>query len=293
MGGTFNAKRQKIKRGLFATKGSHKSGASEVMPGMQGIYCFVTMDRETKAVSELRGLLHEYLERIYGPQESIAGSSSDEGGDVSDLLTKELAELKKAPTNTKQQFYWRKTNMDCVVFLQTYAPIEPAEFVRKVLTDLQETKIKKTRYTQRLHPIQRTCRPYEDDLKEAARPLLALHFEGKKGIKWAVEARVKRNSSIKREVAIDLIAGLVGPDHVVDLKNAEVTVIVEVLTNVCGISVVRDYQELRKFNLEEIHAGDAKKLQPVRTKEATATQQTGSEDEESDRSESDRNPRDD
>ncbi|KAJ3166871.1 THUMP domain-containing protein 1 [Geranomyces variabilis] len=292
MGETYNAKRQKIKRGLFATKGSHKSGASEVVPGMQGIYCFVTMDRETKAVSELRGLLNEYLEKIYGPQQSNAGASSDEEGDVSDLLTKELAELKKAPSNTKQQFYWRKTNMDCVVFLQTYAPIEPAEFVRLILTDLKKTKIKKTRYTQRLHPIQRTCRPYEDDIKAMARPLLAPHFEGKKGIKWAVEARVKRNSSIKREVVIDAIAGLVGTDHVVDLKNAEVTVIVEVLTNVCGMSVVRDYQALRKFNLEEIHAGDAKKQQPVKTEGATATQQTGSEEEKSDSGKSEASPPD-
>ncbi|KAJ3150462.1 THUMP domain-containing protein 1 [Geranomyces michiganensis] len=209
------------------------------------------------------------MDKFYGNHGIKAENHTDEEGDVSDLLAKELAELKRAPEDTKQQFSWIKTNMDCIVFLQTYAPIEPADFVHKILTDLNESKKKKTRYTQRIHPVQNTCRAFEDKIKAMAKPLLAPHFEGKKGIKWAVESRVKGNASIKRQEVIDAIASNIGPDHVVDLTNPEITVIVELLQNVCSIAVVKDYQELRKFNLELIHDGEEKKARPATTENAS------------------------
>ncbi|KAI8922288.1 hypothetical protein DFJ77DRAFT_18150 [Powellomyces hirtus] len=264
-GGAHTAKQKKIKKSLHS-KGSHKHGQTHVEPGMQGIYCFVSMDRERQAVTELRNVFGEYMEKLYGPQEKMVGEDSDsEEGDVSDLLDKELAQLKNAPTDKKQQFEWRKTNMDCIVFLRTHAPVEPVELVHRLLSDLDQSKQKMTRYTQRLHPVQSTCRPYVEDIKVMAKKLLAPHFHaegGTKGIKWAIESRIKWNDNITREEVIEAIADVVGTDHVVNLKQPELTIVVDILKNVCGMSVVRDYPEFKKYNLEKINEVEAPKKQP-------------------------------
>ncbi|KAJ3023752.1 THUMP domain-containing protein 1 [Thoreauomyces humboldtii] len=246
-------KKKKILRGLFSG-GPHKQGALQVDPGMQGIYCFVTMDREVQAVAEMKSLLEEYLDTIYGPQENQADDSGSEDGDVSDMLNKELKQLKAVKTDKKQQFQWCKTNMDCIIFLRTHAPIEPSSFVHTMLKDLESRNIKRTRYTQRLHPVQATCRAYMADIKIMAEKLLAPHFKvpDQEPIRWAIEPRIKWNDAMKRDELIKEVAAIVGDHHTVNLTKPELTVVIDVYKNICAMSVVRDYPELGKYNLEKV-----------------------------------------
>ncbi|MGH0164249.1 UNVERIFIED_CONTAM: hypothetical protein FKN15_049678 [Acipenser sinensis] len=46
------------------------------------------------------------------------------------------------------------------------------------------------------------------------------------------------------------------PKNKVDLTNPEYTIIVEIIRNVCCVSVVRDYVLFRKFNLQEVVKND-------------------------------------
>ncbi|XP_073399154.1 THUMP domain-containing protein 1-like [Dendrobates tinctorius] len=60
---------------------------------------------------------------------------------------------------------------------------------------------------------------------------------------------------MNREEVIKDLAGLVGnmnPDNKVDLTNPEFTIVVEIIRNVCCLSVVRDYTLFRKYNLQEV-----------------------------------------
>lgn len=48
--------------------------------------------------------------------------------------------------------------------------------------------------------------------------------------------------------------------HKVDLKNAELSVVVEIIKGLCCLTVLPDYNELKKFNLVEL--GIAKEDKP-------------------------------
>lgn len=46
--------------------------------------------------------------------------------------------------------------------------------------------------------------------------------------------------------------GSLNPENKVDLNNPQHTVVVEIIKNVCCLSVVRDYVLFRKYNLQEV-----------------------------------------
>jgi tRNA acetyltransferase TAN1 len=45
---------------------------------------------------------------------------------------------------------------------------------------------------------------------------------------------------------------MVGGIHTVDLKTPDVSIIIEVLKSICTMSIVREFQTFKKFNLESI-----------------------------------------
>src|ERR1700694_6175783 len=58
---------------------------------------------------------------------------------------------------------------------------------------------------------------------------------------------------MKRDEVIQTIARVIGRDHIVDLKNLDVMILVETVKNITGISVVRDFDKLKRFNVEQLY----------------------------------------
>ncbi|KAG6874987.1 hypothetical protein C0992_005660 [Termitomyces sp. T32_za158] len=67
-----------------------------------------------------------------------------------------------------------------------------------------------------------------------------------------IELRVRNHSVISRPEFIQSIAQCVPEGHAVELTNPEVFILVEVFKSVCGISIVRNYYDMQKFNMSEI-----------------------------------------
>ena len=51
---------------------------------------------------------------------------------------------------------------------------------------------------------------------------------------------------------IQKLASVVGEGHRVDLDNPDLAIIVEICQNICMMSVVEDFNELKKYNIESI-----------------------------------------
>ncbi|TPX67059.1 hypothetical protein SpCBS45565_g04023 [Spizellomyces sp. 'palustris'] len=285
-GGNRKNKSRQIKKSLFAQKvlqSGQKSGfnSMQVEPGMQGIMAFCTMNKEKQAVAELRNILDEFAEQLYGREQNSEESTindsvaDEEGQDVADMLDRELKQLQSKREGKEEQFHWRKTNIDCMVFLQTHHPIDPSDFVYRILTDLQTKKIKRTRYTMRMHPVQETCRAYMDDIKQLAQRLLSPYFhqEEQSPVRWACEPRIRWNDKIKRGDLIIEIANVVGQNHVVNLKQPELTVVIDIFKNICAMAVVRDYPGLKKYNLEKIFEAEQEAVEAQQGDDAPKSQE--------------------
>lgn len=81
------------------------------------------------------------------------------------------------------------------------------------------------------------------------------NIEDKK-IKFSIIPSIRNNSNLKRDRVIQLTAGIVEETNKegveVDLSNPDLCIIVEVFRMMCGVSVVEDYNKLKKYNLEQV-----------------------------------------
>ena len=73
------------------------------------------------------------------------------------------------------------------------------------------------------------------------------------GSTFAISVTISNHHELKKIDIIEYIAELLGPSYKVDLGNYTVLVIVYIFKNICGVSVVQNYRDLKGFNLEQIN----------------------------------------
>lgn len=66
---------------------------------------------------------------------------------------------------------------------------------------------------------------------------------------------MRNNSSLKRDIVINTIAGLINNErHKVNLTSPDKVILVDVYQKVCGVSVVDgDWEEFKRYNLTELY----------------------------------------
>ncbi|KAI9654712.1 MAG: Histone chaperone asf1 [Alyxoria varia] len=76
-----------------------------------------------------------------------------------------------------------------------------------------------------------------------------------KPVKYAIRPTIRNSTHLTRMGVIEKVADLVGKEHPVNLGNPDAVILVEVLTNICGVSVVpgADFFKTKKYNLAEIY----------------------------------------
>lgn len=90
---------------------------------------------------------------------------------------------------------------------------------------------------------------------------------------------MRNHNTLKRDTVIKQVASIVGPGHSVDLKNPDLTILVDIVKvrrqpscdgyhltsqqNICSVTVVGpDYEKLKRYNLQEIFEPNAQKAEP-------------------------------
>lgn len=66
-----------------------------------------------------------------------------------------------------------------VVFIRSTPPVEPVKLVHHMLTDLDKTQTKTTRYISRYLPVEKTCQAHIEDIENSAKQIFARHFSQK------------------------------------------------------------------------------------------------------------------
>lgn len=67
--------------------------------------------------------------------------------------------------------------------------------------------------------------------------------------------RKRCNSNLKRDVVIQKLAAMVqerNSEHKVNLNHPEVSIVVEVMKNICALSVIKNYFQMSKYNLRQV-----------------------------------------
>ncbi|KAK4510272.1 Aa_trans domain-containing protein [Mucor velutinosus] len=295
--GNQNGGNKKKKQKIYhcAKENSTKSHHNKfnVTPGMAGVLVMCSRGKESRAVKEALDVLARYGDTLYPPEENDASEdSNDEDLDLEASIAKEVAALKKPAS--KKRYSNITTATDCVAFIRINPPVNPSKVVHHMLTELKETQKYMTRYISRFLPVEKTCNAHILDIEAAAKALFEPHFSQKDdqgnliSRKFAVACRVRNCTKIDRMSIINALAATVGPGHKVDLQEPELTIIAEVCQTVCMLSVVDDFNELKRYNVESILGANQKNdapAVPADTADTTATTSTTKEAE----SEADKN----
>uniref|UniRef100_A0A8C6YXJ8 THUMP domain-containing protein 1 n=1 Tax=Nothoprocta perdicaria TaxID=30464 RepID=A0A8C6YXJ8_NOTPE len=231
-------------------------GGRQLEAGMRGILITCNMN-ERKCVGEAYSLLGEYGDLLYGPeQERLSGSDpeEDEEDDVEAALRKEVGQIRASTEHKLRRFQSVESGANNVVFIRTQG-IEPENLVHHILKDMHTTKKKKTRVILRMLPISGTCKAFMEDMKKYTETFFEPWFKVPNKGTFQIVYKARNNSHMSREEVIKELAGIVGslnPENKVDLNNPQYTIVVEIIKNVCCLSVVRDYVLFRKYNLQEV-----------------------------------------
>lgn len=239
-------------------------------PNTSGVFATCNRGREQGCRKELMNIFSEKIDQWYPDwQDNLEEEPSEDAPEndkelsVEDKIKKELAEMESAKTGDKKG----KTLLqpidlgcECLVFIKTKKPVDPAELVHRLCEESATTKAKNTRFTQKLTPITYSVSASMEELVKLAAKVLKPHFhqQDQKPVSFAIQVTRRNFNTIEKDDIIKTIANCVGRDHghKVDLKKYEKLIMVECYKNNIGMSVVSDYLRYEKFNLQQIFEKD-------------------------------------
>ncbi|XP_071976615.1 THUMP domain-containing protein 1 [Engystomops pustulosus] len=278
--------KKRVKSQYVGNAKRHKGGR-QLEVGMQGILITCNMN-ERKCVGEAYSLLNEYGDLVYGAEklcekeDKLSGSEEEDDDDVEAALKKEVEQIRTSTEKNLRRFQSIESGANNVIFIRTLN-VEPDKLVHSILNDLYTTKKKKTRVILRMLPVTGTCKAFPEDLKKYAETFFQPWFKAPNKGTYQIVYKARNNNHMNREEVIKDLAGIVGsmnPENKVDLTNPEYTIVVEIIKNVCCMSVVKDYTLFRKYNLQEVvkSVNEEKPQEPAEDEAKEKTQEKSQED---------------
>ncbi|KAF9430946.1 THUMP domain-containing protein 1 [Podila epigama] len=281
--------------------GKYLPGGFPIDPKMKGVLVTCTRGKERAAGQEACDLLSEYALKMYG-SDFGAEPEVDEDESVEDAVAREIAQLKKPKGGKK--FLPLLTGTDCVVFIRAME-IEPSKLCHYILTDLQNTASKRTRYCHRFIPVEETSYAHMADIETMSERILAPFFHAKdqEPVTFSVLPKIRHNNTVARDELVKSLARIVGTGqkHVVNLNEPKYVVLVEVIKSICFLGVAIDYDQLKKFNIQSIFEATQQiesnstttsttAAKPKEDKEDREDKETKAEENKDEQKESDNNP---
>lgn len=221
-------------------------------PDLKGFLCSCN-HREKECIREAYSLLNRYADMLLeSTQSSTETQDTSKEGDIEDDLAEELGNLKAQQKNVRR-FQVMESGAKNFLFIRTTLD-DPVKLVEKIMCDIQETKQMQTRFLLRLIPVETTCKAYIKDIETVIEPLLIKYFKNEPR-SFSIIFNHRNNNSVSKDEVIKLVADKVmslRPDHKVNLKEAEVSIIIEVIRNIVLLSVVPHFFKYKKYNLHSI-----------------------------------------
>ncbi|WFD43531.1 hypothetical protein MPSI1_002193 [Malassezia psittaci] len=180
-------------------------------------------------------------------------SANVEQSDIESQIRGELADL-HAPRKQRSRIQYLDTDTECLCFIQCSPPVSARATVDQILQEVLKTGESRSRYIQRLAPVDKLCRAEQDAIRSTATEVLSNFFSSDQPRTYRIEPRIRSHTSLSRDILISLIASCV-PDnggHRANLTQPDVVILVEVLKNVCGVGVIENYEQMGKFNVQTV-----------------------------------------
>ncbi len=226
-------------------------GGVKLSAGLPGFLLVCDPHREAKATRETMALLQEFVEAASAPSgdgEAAPAAAAGVTAPVSDALEAELAALRDG--GSARVLRWHDTSCHGLVFIQLLknASVDPWVVLKPLLAACSQAP--RVRFTHRLVPVHTTSHASLESIEAAAKPMLAEKLASPKPTRYAIIFGSRAHNTVKRDDAIKLLASLVPPHHIVDLKTPQTLLVCELFKGVACLAVVDAPYAQRRFGLK-------------------------------------------
>lgn len=223
----------------------HKKANIDI--NLKGFLCSCN-NREKECIREAYNLLNKYAELLYSNVENNSKPLNNEELSIEDELKMEISGLK-----SEKRFQQVESGAKNVLFIKTTLE-NPVEFAHKIVADIKSNGTHQARFLIRLVPIEVTCKAYVKDISTAFKPLAQKYFKDTPTT-YSIVYNHRNNNNIKRIELVQAVGVIVtetNSENKVDLKNANVSIVIEVIKGIALIGVVPDFIKYKKYNLISI-----------------------------------------
>ncbi|EAL61484.1 hypothetical protein DDB_G0291908 [Dictyostelium discoideum AX4] len=251
-------KEEKEESSLPSTLKPSKAVLNDPIFGQPGLLFTFGNGREVQATKDLYNLLNEYVN-----ENNNNNNNKNDNNDDFDFNKAFEQELQQVKETTGKSAPYKKYTLKCngIAFMafKENSNIDPISLTSRIFKDCETSKTLKTKEISRLIPISKFI--HLSNMMEEIKILIDKYFCDpiEKIIKYKIEFKSRNNEKINKMEYIQEIAKLINPNHKVDLNNPELTIIIEIIKFYCGVSIVSNYNECKRFNL----VGLAGLLQPT------------------------------
>lgn len=213
--------------------------AFDLKPGLKGFFITCFKNREAVTTKEAYTLLAEHF-----ADESNSTEEDECIGDIEESLKREVEGMK----NRKDKIFLaiRMHVVPCMIFIASKSSLMPSQMAEQIFA----ADRKPTRYIQRLIPVDVMCYANITDIQSSIKPMLDSVFNTN-GTRpsFAVIVEQRMNSSLGKVGLIEMIAEMIGGRGYADLKQPNFVIMLQIVKNVVGIGIIKEYYQKQKMNL--------------------------------------------
>lgn len=249
-----DGKKRKKSYYLDMSKKRHKGSSERVSAGMKGF--LATFERsEFQATKDCYGLLNEYADKLWGPEEKAETVPKE----VEEQLADELEDLKESASRPRR---FKKMSTEVVgnFFVNTTVD-EPGRLTTTIFSDLKEQQSQRSRFLLRLLPVQLTCKANTEAIQKAVKTVLSAHPDEDERT-FLVAKKVRHNNDLNHTSLLQDVVEAVRaakPKWIGELRKPDLVVMLDIQKTVCFVSILPNYLEFKKYNLLEV----TKAVQPT------------------------------
>ena len=252
------ASNKKSKKRFYKQQFQAQKRSEELMASMAGFMVTCDRNKEKRCINELMNLLTSTTQELYPLlDEAILPPPSKKMLLAEDYIRVEIDAIR----NTKFFFIYQ-TNCSGILFLKLNPSFKDTVDVSKVgmsiIDKIHNTQEAQTKFTYRLLPIVMACKAKIDMFKAYSEPYIDSLLSKNKSFTWCMEIKMRNNNSIKKEEFFSFLTSKMGEAHSVDLYNADITVLIEVINDLLCFSLLEMYNSLCKYNLQGLSSSKPK-----------------------------------
>uniref|UniRef100_A0AAV1UNI0 THUMP domain-containing protein n=1 Tax=Peronospora matthiolae TaxID=2874970 RepID=A0AAV1UNI0_9STRA len=251
----------------------------------------VTCDkiRERQSVSDALNVLNEAADRFFPAVEESNedGVQKDADEKKDSVQTKLQEEIDALQTQAKKRQTGRFTPLDTgvkgTVLIQFKDDsMSPTALLAKIFEQVEHSKDFASRFITRMIPLEKIGYSSVEAIKELATPMIHEHVKAYREeqkaagtdepLEFAVEFKRRNCTDLNSKDVIDTLVELVGEDKTkVNLTTPRSVLMVEVIRNTCGFSILTDFNRFKKYNVRSV-------IDPPRPGQQTAKKGKGTHD---------------